>query len=321
MAGRIFHRPLIEAVPDFRLACMVGQADAAATIDDPSIDLVVIATPNDTHAELAERALLAGKHVVIDKPFVLGIEDGERLIEPAESEDRLLTIFHNRRWDGDYMTAADLLVSGRLGEVALFEAYWDRFRPVVPQGWREGASPGAGTLWNLAPHLLDQLIMLFGMPQSVQADIACQRLGAAVDDYFALTFSYGRMRAVIGASNLIAQPRARFAIHGMIGSYIKYGLDPQEERLAAGRSPLEPGFGSEPRERYGSLSEGEVSMPLATRDGCYLEFYRKVAEAIHDGAPPPVTPIEALDGIRLLLAAQSSADERREVTIDAAQPI
>lgn len=322
MAGRLFHEPLISALPEFSLEAVVGRPDAARMITDRDVDLIVIATPNDTHAKLAEEALRSGKHVVVDKPFVLRPEEGGHLIDLARREGRMLTVFQNRRWDGDYLTVADLLSSGALGQVRLFEAYWDRFRPSVPAGWREVPGPGAGTLWNLGPHMIDQMLQLFGVPQSVQADIAVQRDGAVVDDYFALTFGYGAMRVTLAASNIAAVARPRFAMHGTTGSFVKSQLDPQEERLAAGQSPLAAGFGEEPGDRYGTLVVGDTHEAVRTKAGCYLDFYRKVASAIRDGADPPVEPAGALIGLNVLAAARTSSELGRRLYLHATgQPI
>lgn len=300
MAARIFHAPLIEAEPGLQLVGAVGRADAPGILADPAIALVVIATPNETHAELAEAALRAGKHVVIDKPFVVRSEDGEHLIDLAAREGRMLAVFQNRRWDGDFLTVAGLVRSGRLGEIDLVESHWDRFRPVVPDGWRETPGPGAGTLWNLGPHMLDQMLMLFGTPDSLEADLAVQREGARTDDYFALTLRYGKMRAVLIASNLVGSPRPRFALHGARGSYVVNGLDGQENRLAAGINPLDPSFGDEALGQHGVITVGNGSEPLPTTPGRYREFYRGVVTAIRDGTSPPVDPVQVMRSIRML---------------------
>lgn len=316
MAGRVFHAPLIAALPELELAALAGRAEAGALIADPSIDLIVVATPHDSHAELAERALLAGKHVVVDKAFVLSVVDGERLIELANREGKVLTVFHNRRWDGDFLTTVELVRSDRLGPINLFEAHWDRFRPIVPQGWREEPALGAGSLWNLGPHLIDQMLLLFGMPDRVQADIECQRAGARVDDYFSLAFYYGTMRAVLSASSTAAIPRARFAVHGSEGSFVKFGLDPQEQALAEGSDPLAEGFGNDAAADYGHLAVcGASAEAVPTCRGRYLDFYRGVAAAICDGGPPPVDPRDAVAGLRLIEAAQTSSSLGRIVQI------
>lgn len=308
MAGRIFHAPLIRAVPQLDLACMVGSSESLATIARADIDVIVIATPHDTHFDLAQRALLAGKHVVIDKPFALSVADGERLIALSSRVGRFVTVFHNRRWDGDFLTVRDILAQELLGEVRLFEAYWDRFRPDIKAGWRESAAPGAGIVWNLAPHLVDQAIMLFGMPDAVQADIETQRPAALVEDCFQAVLHYGASRVVLGGSSLVAAARPRFAVHGMKGSFVKYGLDPQEGRLAAGGDPLSAGFGDDVQNCFGALTIAETPpRPVATHGGAYVEFYRALADAIVIGAPLPVEPADALSGLKVLEAMHSSA--------------
>lgn len=318
MAGRVFHAPLIRAVPQLDLVCMVGSSESLSTIARPDIDVIVIATPHDTHFELAQRALLAGKHVVIDKPFALSVGDAERLIDLSKRVGRLLTVFHNRRWDGDFLTVRDMLAQGQLGEVRLFEAYWDRFRPDVKAGWRESAMPGAGIVWNLAPHLVDQALLLFGMPDAVQADIERQRRAALVDDYFRATLYYGATRVVLGGSSLAAAARPRFAVHGTQGSFVKYGLDPQEDRLAAGGDPLSAGFGDDVPDCYGALTIADApARSIATQSGAYVTFYRTLADAIATGAPLPVEPSDALSGLKILEAIHSSAATGAVIKISA----
>lgn len=308
MAGRVFHAPLIRAVPQLDLACMVGSSESAATIARTDIDVIVIATPHETHFDLAQQALRAGKHVVIDKPLALSVADGMRLIDLSESVGRLLTVFHNRRWDGDFLTVRDLVAEQQLGEIHLFEAYWDRFRPMIKAGWREAPAPGAGIVWNLGPHIIDQALLLFGMPDAVQADIETQRPSALVEDYLRATLFYGSSRVQLGGSSLVAAARPRFAVHGSEGSFVKYGLDPQEDRLAAGDDPLRLGFGDDAQEGFGELTMADVpGRRIATHGGCYVEFYRALAAAIATGAPLPVNPREALDGLKIIEAIYTSA--------------
>lgn len=311
MAGTIFHAPLIRAAPELELAAVAGSADAAAAIASAAIDLVVIATPNVSHFPLAEAALRAGKHVAVDKPFALTTAEADALIALAAERKRVLTVFHNRRWDGDFLTVRRLIESGRLGAVGLYEAHWDRFRPDPKPGWRETLVEGAGLLWDLGPHLIDQALLLFGPPDAVSADIEVQREAAAVDDYFALTLHYGRMRAILSAATLIAAPRPRFALHGREGSFVKFGLDAQEAALARGADPLGPGFAEDPRDGVFTDAAGEQEV-VPTLAGDYPSFYRKLADAILSGGPPPVDPAEAREGVRLLeLARRSAAEGRR----------
>lgn len=301
MAGTVFHAPLIRALPAFELAAIAGAADSAAAIASPAIDLVVVATPNLTHFPLAAAALEAGKHVVVDKPFTVDPAQAEDLIALAAAKGRMLTVFHNRRWDGDFLTARRLIESGQLGDVQLFEANWDRFRPTPKRGWREEPAEGAGLLWDLGPHLIDQALILFGRPDSAAGDVAIQREAARADDYFDLTLRYGAMRVRLSASTLVAAPRPRFSLHGTAGSFVKYGLDPQEAALRGEASPPDSGFD-------GLFTGADGSRePVPTLPGRYLDFYEAVAAAITGSAPPPVDPSDALEGLRMIAAVRAGA--------------
>ena len=268
LGGMAFHAPLVDAVPELELAAVAtSRADqvherypamavtnAEALIADPSIALIVISTPNDSHFPLAEAALMAGKHVVIDKPFTNTVADGEALIALAAEKGLVLSAFHNRRWDGDFLTVQKLLESGRLGDVRLAELRWDRFRPEVTQAWRDMPEAGSGMLADLGPHLIDQALVLFGMPEALHADIAVQRDGARTDDYFVVTLHYGQKRVVCSASRLVVSPSPRFALHGTAANFVKYGLDPQEPMMKAGGSANDPGYGVEDVANYGVLN-------------------------------------------------------------------
>ncbi|HEY0044136.1 MAG TPA: oxidoreductase [Allosphingosinicella sp.] len=315
MAGTVFHAPLLRATPGVELAAIAGSAEAPGLIASPDIDLVVIATPNTTHYALAAAALKAGKHVVIDKPFAVSAQEAEALIALAGTRQRLLTVFHNRRWDGDFLTIEALLRSGRLGDLRLFEGHWDRLRPAIKQGWREVPADGAGLLWDLGPHLIDQALRLFGLPHAIQADIAVQRGEAAVDDYFHLTLHYGPMRAILSASTLIADPRPRFDLHGTEASFRKFGLDPQEARLKAGEG-VTPELGREDPASHGTLTSADGAREtIPTESGRYLGFYEAVAAAIRGEAPAPVDPTDALTGLRLIALARESARTGRRLPV------
>lgn len=329
LGGSAFHAPLIDAVPELALAAIVtSRADTvrarypqaevvsepAALFADPQIELVVISTPNDTHFPLARAALEAGKHVVIDKPFSNSVAEAETLIALAETRGRVLGAFHNRRWDSDFLTARALLDDGALGEVTLYEARWDRFRPALRDSWHEDAGPGGGVLIDLGPHLIDQALALFGPPQMLTADIVAQREGSLVDDYFELTLHYGRMRAVLSSSSIVPAPRPRFAIHGNKASFVKYGLDPQEAHLRAGGRADAPGYGIEDPAQHGTLVGGDgTSRIVSSERGDYRRFYAGIARAIADGDAPPVSPADALAGLRIIELARQSAEERRSL--------
>lgn len=313
LAGSVFHAPLIRACDRMDLSAIWTSRDVPERVSSADAlieqsELVIVATPNRTHFEIAGAALQAGRHVVIDKPFAVTEGEADALIDLAAREERLLTVFHNRRWDSDFLTLRKLLPE--LGEISLFEAHWDRFRPAIKQGWREVASPGAGLLNDLGPHMIDQALVLFGRPDAVSADIQAQRPDAEVDDYFDVTLHYGRGRFSVRSSSLIAAPRPRFSVHGLRGSFVKFGLDPQEAQLKASTDPRHAGFGVD-REDGTFTSPDGSHRTIATERGDYIAFYDAVAAAILDGAPVPVDPADARTGLMVIdLARQSSASGR-----------
>jgi scyllo-inositol 2-dehydrogenase (NADP+) len=332
LAGASFHAPLVAAVERLKLAAIVTSraeqvardhpgvavvASAEALIADPAIDLVVIATPNDLHAPLAHAVLEAGKHVVIDKPFALNPGAAADLINVAKARGRVLSAFHNRRWDSDFLTVRGVLQGGTLGEVMLAELRWDRYRPAIKQGWREASvEEGGGMLADLGPHLIDQALALFGPPEALTADLAAQRAGVVVDDYFELTLHYGKRRVILSASTLVAAARPRFSLHGSLGSFVKYGLDPQEPFLRAGGKAGDPGYGEEPVATFGTLTIGDGATEVVpSARGDWRLYYEGVADAILDGAPPPVDPADALAGLEFIALARRSAAEGRTMAV------
>lgn len=313
LGGRAFHAPLLGALAEFDLGAIAGSANALSTIAAGGLELVVISTPNQTHFPLARAALEAGCHVVIDKPFTATLDEADALIALAAARGRMLSVFHNRRWDGDFLTVRKLLDERAIGEPVLVEMHWDRFRPAIKSGWREVAAEGAGLLNDLGPHMIDQALQLFGAPKSVTADLCAQREGAQVDDYFDLTLAYDRLRVRVAGATLIADPRPRFALHGTRGSFVKAGLDPQEEALKAGKSPLSPALFLD--ERPGILTRDGTRTEIPTEPGCYLAYYRGVARAIRDGAAPPVEPADARAVQGLIALAQQSAADGRSIPL------
>lgn len=329
LAGKSFHAPLIGVEPRLRLARVVTarkdevaraypeaivSTDAGSVLSSDDVDLVVIATPNKTHASIARDALLAGKHVVVDKPFVPESTEGADLIALAAERARMLTVFHNRRWDADFLTVARLIREGRLGDLGHAEFRWDRLRPDVRQGWKELPDEGTGLLADLGPHLIDQVLLLFGPPDTITGDTALQRTGTLVDDYFELTLHYGVRRVILSASTLIGAPRPRFALHGMQASFVKYGMDPQEDWMRSGRKPDEEGYGVEPASAHGVLTTVDGGREaIVSERGDWRTFYRQVADAILDGASPPVDPTDAVMGLRIIESARRSAREGRSL--------
>ncbi|ATB42525.1 putative oxidoreductase [Cystobacter fuscus] len=327
LAGTVFHAPLLAAEPAFTLAAVATQRAAEvardwpgarvlspdALLEDPSLDVVIIASPNDTHAPLAERALRAGKHVVVDKPFTLDAAEASRLDALARERGRCLTVFHSRRWDGDFLTVRQLLEQGRLGRLFSFESHYDRFRPQVKARWKEDAVPGGGTLWDLGSHLIDQAVQLFGMPESVSADLGQQREGARATDWFHLLLRYGELRVILHSGSVVHEPWPRFVLQGERDAWVKYGLDPQEEQLKAGLRPGQAGWGQEPAARHGRLSQGGE---VPTLPGQYESFYRCFARAIAGEGPVPVTAESAGQVIRIVQAAERSASEGRRIPLE-----
>ncbi|MGL5949197.1 MAG: oxidoreductase [Aeromonas sp.] len=328
-AGQTFHAPFLTTTSGLNLRwvvssnlalvqdklphCKVGTLEDA--LADSEVDLVVIATPNDTHAPLARQALLAGKHVVIDKPFALDVTEARELIALAEARQLLLSVFHNRRWDGDFLTLQALLAEGVLGEVTQLTSSIDRYRPEVRVRWREGDGPGAGLCYDLAPHLLDQALQLFGPPTWLQADISTLRQGGLSDDAFTILLGYdaadgrARRRVSLSASCLCAAPTPRFMVHGTLGSWLKMGMDSQEEQLKAGKRRSAPDWGVE--SAPGTLSQwcggALVQTPRAGFAGDYGAYYRGIAAALLTGSANPVPASEALAVMQLLDAARDSS--------------
>ncbi|MDR5855855.1 oxidoreductase [Caballeronia sp. LZ062] len=332
LAGATFHAPVIEhcgrakvaaiatsqaerALADYPDARIVADFDALIALTD--VPCVVIATPNDTHFDLAHRALSAGKHVVVDKPVTLSARDARTLADLAAERGLLFAPFHNRRWDGDFLTVRTLIESGRLGRITHYESHFDRFRPKVPQRWREEAARGGGLLFDLGPHLIDQALTLFGAPQTVTAFVKAHRDHAHAPDYVHLVLGYADKEVVLHASALAALEPPRFSIHGTRGSYVKTGLDVQEDQLRSGMRPGNPEFGKNPpgllREVDG---DHDLRHQFATRDGAYVEFYRALAASVTDGKPFPVTPQDAVDVMTVIELAMQSEREGRRVAFE-----
>jgi predicted dehydrogenase len=331
-AGKTFHAPVFAGIPGLRLAAVASSNPARVTADwpevvveaspealiaRPDVDLVVIATPNQTHFDLARRALATGKNVVVDKPFTVTVAEARELTALAAQTSRLLSVFHNRRWDADFLTLRQLIGAGHLGRVVLFESHFDRYRPVVQGRWREQAAPGSGLWHDLGPHLLDQAVQLFGLPDAIQGDLVAQRDRAVTDDYFHVQLRYGPMRALLHGSALVATQGPRFVVHGTSGSYVKYGMDTQEDALKAGGRPPAAGWGVDTRN--GELTtwhdDFAETRAIPTTPGNYAAYYAAVRDAIRGQAPNPVAPEGALQVMMLLELAVQSAQERRELPV------
>ena len=333
-AGATFHAPLIEGSGRASVAAIVTSQAGRARADWPdaritdsfesllaegNVTLVVIATPNDTHFEHARRALKAGKHVVVDKPVTLGAAEARELGALAAARGLLFAPFHNRRWDGDFLTVKALLDSGELGRVTYFESHFDRFRPLVRPRWREEAARGGGLLYDLGPHLIDQALNLFGTPQTVYAQVATRRDNASADDFVHLLLGYEDRDVVLHASVLANAPTPRYLIHGTRGSYTKFGLDSQEDQLRAGLRPGDAGWAINPPGRLQTV-DGVLAFDgeLATLNGDYASYYAAVADTIERGLPFPVTPDEAVDVMTVIELARASHEQGRRLPFERA---
>ena len=324
-AGRVFHAPLVARTPGLRLHTVVSSddarvhadlpevevvADPAAAFAQPGIDLVVVAAPNAVHAPLAIAALHAGRHVLVDKPFATTVEEARQIAAAAAATGRIASVFQNRRWDADFLALRELLDAGALGEVAELHSHFDRFRPQVPDRWRERAGPGAGLWFDLGPHLVDQALQLFGPPLSVQADIAVQREGAVVDDFFHVVLRYPRLRGVLHAGALEPAGGLRLAVHGTRGSFIKHGLDPQEAALRDGIAPGGPDWGIDERPGLLTTVDGEgraLERVFHGPPGDYRACYAAMRDAVLGLGPAPVAIEQALAVMRVLEAGCESA--------------
>jgi predicted dehydrogenase len=328
-AGQTFHSPVIRVVPGLRLRTIVQRSrgggapdpryrdvEFVTSVDElltraPPIDLVVIATPNASHHPIAKQCLLAGCHVVIDKPFTTTVAEAAELVQLGAAQQRVLSAYQNRRYVGDFVTLQTLLSDGVLGRVTSFESHFDRFRPERrPGAWREQPLPGSGVWFDLGPHLLDQAFVLFGIPHAIAADIRSERDGAVADDAFDVTLHYPHMRALLRGSMLAASPGPTFAVHGTKGSFMKYGVDPQEEALKSGRTPDESHWDREPLAMYGTLTTPEGTRTVPTTPSSFTHYYENVRDAILGKAPLAVTPEQALDVIRGLELAVRSNQQR-----------
>ena len=332
-ASATFHAPLIAAVPGLQLTAISSSRpqDVHATwpnvtvcetpeqlIAQPDIDLVVVATPNSTHAPLAAQALMAGKHVVVDKPFTLTVREAQDLMALARQQQRLLSVFHNRRWDGDFMSVQAALAGAELGRIVHFESHFDRYRPVVPQRWRDSGEPGSGLWFDLGPHLLDQALQLFGTPQTLSLDRAQQRDNSRADDWFHAVLHYDALRVVLHASALTAHVPPRFTVHGTRGSLVKWGLDTQETALKAGLRPPHADWGMDPNPLQWTLAADDLSLTQRTSaclPGDYTRYYAGIRDAVQRGSPSPVPPEEALQVMALIELGLVSAQKGRRMTV------
>lgn len=329
-SARTFHLPFIEASDVLELAA-VGSSRRAAVlercpgvevyesavemIDAADVDLVIVTAPNEAHFDLCRRCLERGLHVVVEKPMATSSAQAADLVEIAARSSRVLSVFQNRRWDGDFMTVQQLVADRAVGEPRVFESHFDRFRPAVRQRWRELPGAGTGLWWDLGPHLVDQSLSLFGMPEALTARTLALREGGEATDYFHVLLHYRDLEVLLHGSLFSASPNLRFQLQGTAGSYVKFGLDPQEAQLLAGMLPGDRGFGVEAPESHGTLYTDEGENREVTLAGRYRSYYERLANAIQHGAAPPVPASEVVPVIRILELADDSQRQGRTIEI------
>jgi predicted dehydrogenase len=348
LAGRVFHAPFISAVPGLQLSSIMQRRgdEASKAYPDATIlrsvdevlasdaQLVVVGTPNETHFDLAMRCLEAGKHVVVDKPLAATSAEAAAMAKLAAKKNLVLAPFHNRRWDGDFLTVRALLIQGALGRLTTFESHFDRFRPIPRAGtWKEAGNPANGMLFDLGPHLVDQALCLFGVPQAITASVRTDRDNSEIEDAFDITLHYPRLLAMCRATMIAANPGPRFQLHGTRGSFRKYGLDPQEPALVAGAKVPRLGSNGKPEPgddwlgesstRWGKLfiaadpeKPGEMTnYEVETERGDYRGFYLNVRDAIRGTGKLAVTPTDGYRVIRLLELARESSESGRSIPV------
>lgn len=331
MSGRVFHAPFLEAHPYLHLTKILerSKSDSAARypnaricrnfsdlLTDPDIDLIVVNTPNALHYPMAKAALEAGKHVVVEKPFTTTVDEGRELIALAREKQLILSVYHNRRLQSGIKTARKLLAENAVGELRSYEMTIDRFRPQPgPKKWKEETNPGAGLLYDLGSHLIDEALTLFGLPQSVSADLRIERPQGQVCDYFRVCLDYGAFKAVLKGSMLAREPAPAYVIHGTQGSYVKYAQDVQEARLAEGVIPNTPHWADEDQTIWGVLHNDQGRHPYPSVAGSYQDYYNNIYRHLTEDEPLLVSADQALVVVGMIAVAERSAREQATIIL------
>lgn len=333
MSGLVFHGPLLKAHTGFKITKILERnrnasadshpeaeivRDLNSILDDPLIELVVINTPDHLHHEMTRRVVGAGKHAVVEKPFTLQSKQADDLISLADEKAVILSVFHNRRWDGDFLTVKEILREGKLGRLVDFESHFDRYRTQIQESWKD-QSTGTGTLYNLGSHLIDQALSLFGMPDRLFCDSRALRDGALCDDSYDLFLHYADFKCLLRSSYLVREAGPRFILHGTCGSYLKWGTDPQEEALKSGMIPGSASWGLESENSWGRINtefqDSRLEGKYPTVAGNYLSYYDNIFQAIRMNVPLQVSANEARDVIRIIEAAYESSNKGEVVPI------
>jgi len=335
LSGKVFHAPFIQAHPGFRLVSVVERhhqhskdlypginilKSHSEMLKDDNIDLVVVATPNIYHYPMVKESLLAGKHVVVEKPFVPTIKEADELISLSGETGKKIFVFQNRRWDGDFLTIKKLIAAGKFGNIKYYEAHFDRFSPEIKSGaWRDENIPGGGILYDLGAHLIDQALCFFGMPDSINANVKAERPGGRVDDCFDLKLIYNDKTIVLKAGMMVRDPGPRFIIEGTEGNFSKYGIDPQEAALKSGIIPGTDDWGFEGAEYWGTLGSGPATpfdiSRIPTENGNYMGFFDNIYDVLFKNKPQAILPEEARDVIFIIEKAFESSMKHRAIKI------
>lgn len=339
LSGKVFHAPFIHTHPGFHLSAIVERnhhhskeqypyvsvlGNYRQLLDDDCIELIVIATPNSFHFPMAKECMLAGKHVVIEKPFTTTSQEADELISISRESGKKLLVYHNRRWDGDFLTVRKLVEQDVLGNIVHYEAHFDRFSPdLKPDAWRNESIPGGGNLFDLGSHLIDQAMVLFGKPEAVRAEIKAERPESQVDDFFELELFYPELSVLLKAGMLVKKPGPRYFVQGSDAIFTKYGIDPQEESLKAGEMPDLENWGVEKPDCYGKIelnnNADEKLQVVQTENGNYMGFYDNVYEVLLKNKPMEVKPQQARDVIFIIEKAFESSVNNSVIRLNSTQ--
>ncbi|MGD1043796.1 MAG: oxidoreductase [Bacteroidota bacterium] len=335
MSGKIFHAPLLAHHKNFKIKRIIERTRNEAQklypdvivsrsiedlLQDNEIELIVVNTPDQMHFEHTKKCLETDKHVIVEKPFTITVEEGETLIDLARQKGKILSVFQNRRWDGDFLTVQRIVKEQMLGRLVDYEAHYDRYRNYIQtDSWKEQSASGTGILFNLGTHMIDQALVLFGMPVAVTALLKIMRTGSKVDDWYDIRLHYPNVNVNLKSSLLVREPGPRYILHGTCGSFLKWGLDPQEEALKQGMNPNNPNWGKESQEWWGLLNiekdNKQFREKYETLPGNYSAFYDNIFKSITHGTELAVKPEEALDVIQIIDAVKKSSTQQKTIMV------
>jgi len=336
LSGRVFHAPFIHLAEEFELAAIAQRTKDSAKalypkvriarshreiVDDPAIELAIVAAPNEFHFEMTKLALKAGKHVIVEKPFSPTVAETKELIQLAEEKSLHLFVFHNRRWDGDFMTLQQVIQNGLLGDIVEYEARYNRHKPELnPKPWKERVGPASGILYDLGTHIIDQAVCLFGAPKTVTARLYRQRKGTKIDDAFDVRLDYPTLKATLKSTLLAKDSEPRYIIYGQKGSFVKSGIDPQENDMQAGISPSSKEWGLDSPENWGTLNTSFNNLnfqgTIQTLPGNYMGFYKNVYEVIREAKPYAMDPHSAQITTAIIEAVLKSHEQGKSIPLD-----